>query len=423
MNDDRSILRNLAERQAEIAGLPIHTETIAEWKRLNANKPGRPMVWINEIPWHEMDVDGELTLQCSDPFCRSVEETLRRTLYQWNHMRGDMVVEARFDSPLVIHDSGFGIDEDVDIEITDHRSGIVSREFHNQIDCEKDIEKIRRPVLSHDEEASEKDFQRLNDCFGDILTIEKTGIVHRWFAPWDELIRWWDVQQAMMDLILRPELVHMAMDRLVTAHLCRLGQWRELNLLTYREGNHRVGSGGMGLADELPSEGFDPDHVRTMDQWGCATAQIFCDVSPEMHEEFALQYERRWLEQFGLNYYGCCEPLHGKVDILRSIPRLRKISTSPWADVAKMVENTGSDYVLSHKPTPAIFAEDAWNPEQGRRRLSEALEKADGVAIEVIMKDISTVRNEPRRLWEWAEMAMDLATSGGVAARRRSEKM
>jgi hypothetical protein len=27
-----------------------------------------------------------------------------------------------------------------------------------------------------------------------------------------------------------------------------------------------------------------------------------------MHEEFALQYEKRWLERFGLTYYGCCEP-------------------------------------------------------------------------------------------------------------------
>jgi hypothetical protein len=31
--------------------------------------------------------------------------------------------------------------------------------------------------------------------------------------------------------------------------------------------------------------------------------------------------------------------------------------------------------------------------------------------VELIMKDISTVRYDPRRLWEWAEIAMEIATA------------
>ena len=105
---DKSILCHLAEKQAEIASLPIHKEKIAEWAQLNSNKPSRPLVWINEIPWHEMDVNGELELKTRTPFCRQIEQTLRRTIYQWNHMPTDMVVEAKFYSPLVTHDTGFG---------------------------------------------------------------------------------------------------------------------------------------------------------------------------------------------------------------------------------------------------------------------------------------------------------------------------
>jgi hypothetical protein len=207
---------------------------------------------------------------------------------------------------------------------------------------------------------------------------------------------------------MRPELVHQAMERLVNAHLSRLQQWRDLNLLSVTDGNYRVGSGGLGYTEELPQDDVDPSHIRTIDQWGCATAQIFCDVSPEMHEEFALQYERRWLEQFGMTYYGCCEPLHNKIDILKSIPNLRKISTSPWADVTKMVENTNGQYVLSHKPNPAIFAVAEWDTKQARKNLVEVLEKTGGNTVEVIMKDISTVRYEPQRLWEWSQIAMDV---------------
>ena len=238
------------------------------------------------------------------------------------------------------------------------------------------------------------------EVFGDILTIEKRGIVHRWFAPWDELVEWWGVQEALMDLVMRPELVHQAMDRLVNAHLSRLEQWEKLNLLSLTGGNYRAGSGGPGYTDRLPQADFNPDRVRPIDQWGCATAQIFSEVSPEMHEEFAIQYERRWLERFGLNYYGCCEPLHNKIGILKTIPNLRKISMSAWADVEKMVEETDNAYVLSHKPNPAVFATDTWNPAQARKNLVEVLEKTSGCVVEVIMKDISTVRYEPQRLWE-----------------------
>jgi len=408
---DRSILRRLADQQAAIASLPIHAEKILEWKRLNGNMPGRPLVWINEIPWHEMDVDGELELQTTESFCRHIENTIRQTLYQWHHMPADMVVDAKFYSPLVIHDSGFGISELSDVVVTDRRSDIVSREFHPQIDSEKDLEKIKFPIVFHDEQASERNFQFLVEAFGDILPIEKIGIVHSWFAPWDELIQWWGVQKAMMDLKLRPELVHQAMDRLVNGYLSRLKQWKDLNLLSVMDGNYRVGSGGLGYTNELPKPEFNSRQVRTSDQWGCGAAQIFAGVSPKMHAEFALQYEQRWMQHFGLIYYGCCDELHNKMDILKTIPNLRKVSMSPWADAKKMVESSNRKYVLSYKPNPAIFAVDHWDATESQKNLRETLEVTKGCVVEVIMKDISTVRYQPQRLWEWSMKTMDLVLS------------
>jgi len=405
--DDRDILRRLAESQAKIAALPIQQETAREWRRLNARKPGRPLVWINEICWNEMSVNDELTLRCEDPFCRGVEWELRSTLYQWDHLPADRVVEPVFYSSLVVHDTGFGIGEDVRVVRTDPTSDVVSREFHRQIRDEKDLQKIRMPVLTLDAEATERNFAALSDLLGDILPVQKRGVVHSWFAPWDELIRWWSVQDAMTDLVDRPELVHAAMDRLTRAYLARLEQWQKLNALSLTEGNYRVGSGGLGYTDDIPAPGFDPQRVRPRDQWGCATAQIFSDVSPRMHEEFALRYELRWLSQFGINYYGCCEPLHTKLDILSAVPNLRKVSMSPRADVDVMVKRAGDKYVLSHKPNPAIFAPDAWNPGHARRALREVLDKTQGCVVEVIMKDISTVRYDPRRLWDWSRIAVE----------------
>jgi hypothetical protein len=358
-----------------------------------------------------MDVDGELELQTTDPFCRQIENTIRQTLYQWHHMPADMVVDAKFYSPLVIHDSGFGICELSDVVVTDRKSDIVSREFHPQIDSEKDLEKIKFPIVFHDEQASERNFQFLVEAFGDILPIEKIGIVHSWFAPWDELIQWWGVQKAMMDLKLRPELVHQAMDRLVNGYLSRLKQWKDLNLLSVMDGNYRVGSGGLGYTNELPKPEFNSRQVRTSDQWGCGAAQIFAGVSPKMHAEFALQYEQRWMQHFGLIYYGCCDELHNKMDILKTIPNLRKVSMSPWADAKKMVESSNRKYVLSYKPNPAIFAVDHWDVTESQKNLRETLEVTKGCVVEVIMKDISTVQYQPQRLWEWSRKTMDLVLS------------
>jgi len=406
--NDRSILRRLAEKVAEIASLPIHTEKAELWRRLNDLEQVRPLVWINEIPWHEMNVNDELTLRTVNEFCRQVETELRQLIYQWQHLRGDMIVEPEYYVPLVIHDSRFGIGEETDIVRFDENNNIISKDFHPQIQDEKDIEKIKNPIITLDEEATERNYHLLNNLFGDILRIEKRGIIRFWFAPWDELVSWYGVEEALTDLVSRPELVHLAMDRLVSAHLARLDQYVSQNLLSFSEGNFRVGSGGLGYTKELPKPNFNPKRVRTIDQWGFATAQIFSDVSPKMHEEFALKYERCWLERFGLNYYGCCEPLHNKIHILKSIPNLRKISMSPWINVEKAAENVGDDYVFSYKPNPAYVATVDWNPELVRKNLEEVLEKAKGCHVEVILKDISTVRYQPQRLWEWEKIAMEL---------------
>jgi len=412
-NHDRQVLRRLAARVAEIAALPCQRETVAAWGRLNRRQPGRPLVWINELPWHELNVNDELTLVCQDPEWRAAENALRMTLYQWEHLRGDMVVERTFLVPMAIHDTGFGIGEVTRTEATDAASDVVSREFTPQIQNERDLEKIKTPVVSHDAAATAARLQQVNDLFGDLLDVRPYGVGFSWFAPWDELIRWWGVQEAMMDLVLRPELVHAAMDRLVTAYLARLDQWEKLNLLSLNNGNFRIGSGGLGYTDELPAPGFDPGRVRPLDQWGNATAQIFSEVSPEMHEEFALQYERRWLRRFGQTYYGCCEPLWLKLDILKSVPNLRKVSMSPWNKLDLAAERIGRNYVFSFKPNPAVLATDTWHLAQARRELEAALAASRGCVVEVILKDVSTVRYEPQRVWEWAAMAREVVASYG----------
>lgn len=405
---DRTILRELAQQQAEIAALPVHRETIAQWTRLNGLKGGRPLVCIAEIPWHEMDVDGELALRTSDHFCRQVEEGIRRTLYQWRHMPGDMVVEDRLYSRLSVGNTDLGLNSSVDVLRTDERSNVMSYRYHNQVKDESDVAKIRTPQVIYDEEVSQSRYELMCDIFDGVMRVEKRGVMARAFCPCDMLAERWGIQQFLLDLALKPDLVHAAMARMTEACPGWLAQWEELGLLALNATNVRAGTGGLSYCDELPGQAFDPAHVRPANMWGLAMAQVFSEVSPAMHEDIALRYERRWLDLFGLAYYGCCEPLHMKVDLLaKHIPHLRKISVSPRADTALAAEKIGEHYVLSLKPNPAVVAWKRWSPEHARRELRESLAKARGCVVEVVMKDISTVGYEPQRLWEWAEIAAE----------------
>ena len=403
---DRDILRELAGQIAEIAALPAQQETIALWKALNRLKSVRPMVMIDQIPWHEMDVNGELSLQTEDDFCRGIETRLRRTLYSWRHMRADMVIEPVIDIPKVIRDTGFGVSTIERTAVSDPKSGVVGHCYIAQIKTEEDIENIRMPEVVLDEKVTTRAEETAHELFDGIINVRMQGRLPA-FAPWDIIVQWCGVEDIIMALVDRPEFVHSIVSRLTDAHLAMLDQLEEKALLGFGQGTiHCSGA----YTDELPASGFDPMRPRARDLWTSGMAQIFSTVSPAMHQEFELDYAASWYSRFGLVYYGCCEPLDGKIDIIKNIPHVRKISMSPWVDVDRGAERIGRDFVFSRKPSPAFLAPDTWQPDIVEEDLRDTLERctSHGCAVEFILKDISTVRYQPQRLWEWADIAMRL---------------
>jgi hypothetical protein len=406
---DMKTLRDLASRIAEIASLPVQNERKKLWTRLNSLKPVKPLVWMDEVCWHEMDYMGELTMTTSTVYSRIIEASLRQTLYQWNHMQGDMIVDPVIYSPLAISNPGLGIKREMQTLSVDEQNDILSQHYLPVIKNPEDIEKLQYPVIRHDEQLTLETFNSYSEIFHGILKVEKRGAPGFWFAPWDQLVMLTGVQEAMTDLLMRPEYIHSLVKRLVDIGQSVLNQYEALNLLSLNNYNIRVGSGAYGYCEELPRPGYDPLKAGTKDLWGCATAQIFVGVSPEMHEEFALQYEKKWAERFGLFYYGCCEPLDKKIKILEKIPNLRKISMSPWADLSNAAEQINKRYVISLKPSPGILVGSNWSPDAARRYLREKLSEARGHNIEIVMKDISTVSYEPKRLWDWTRIACETA--------------
>ena len=139
-------------------------------------------------------------------------------------------------------------------------------------------------------------------------------------------------------------------------------------------------------------------------------AQMFSTVSPDVFWEFEVDYTGRICERFGLVYYGCCDPLDGKMAETRLIPNVRKISMSPWVDEERGAAEIAGDFVYSRKPSPAIFLTENFSADRIRADLVATRDVCEkhGCPLEFILKDISTVCYEPERLFEWARIAMDV---------------
>lgn len=404
---DRSILRELARKKREYANLPEMDENRKLWRAANDMKMIKPPVYINEICWPELASDPDLQLQCTHPFARELEEFLRQELYCHEHGFGNQILEDYIESPLVVYDSGFGIDEVVDTIHTDRNSDVVSRHFHILIANMDDIEKIKEPEIYLDLERTAQYTELMEDIFKDIIPIKQVGARGLWFTPWDYLIRVMGVQTTMYNLVDEPEFVEAAVKRYVDCSMVRMHKYRDLGIWASNNTSCRVGSGGYGHISCLD----DPDkaltHCDTKQMWGCGNAQIFSEVSPEMHWQFSLQYEMEWLKQFGANYYGCCEPLHHKMELMDKIPNLKKVSMSPWNKWDVAAQHCKGKYVMSCKPSPAKFSVGEFNEDAARKEIEQIIRETEGCSIEIILKDISTVDYHPEKLWRWAAIARE----------------
>ena len=63
----------------------------------------------------------------------------------------------------------------------------------------------------------------------------------------------------------------------------------------------------------------------------CGRSQLFVSVSDTMFNEFVPPYYQPYYARYGIAQFGCCDPLHNRIEAIRTIPNVRKISMSPWA--------------------------------------------------------------------------------------------
>ena len=167
MNQDVSILRELANEYAQIAAEMEVKHVWGLHADLNDLHPERPVVLIDEIPFHELNFDG------SD--FRRAEELLRKTIFRHRYFPGDMLVKPYFPVEKVIHTTGIGVEVHEEIRATDAANNIVSHRYENQFDSIEDVEKLHNPVITYDAEASRRLYEKISAAIGDILPVKLVG--------------------------------------------------------------------------------------------------------------------------------------------------------------------------------------------------------------------------------------------------------
>lgn len=407
---DIAILRPLAYRYYAASQHPRNAENARLYRAVNGLKPIRPVVLLDEIPFHELNYDDLLTLRCADEDLRRVENYLRRKLFQWDHFPGDMILPPYIPVQKVIHSTGIGLSIKEQTLAVDTRNNIVAHEYIDQLSNEEDLDKLHLPVLSYDRETTMQRFNKIAEAIGDILPVRLTG-ESNYIMVWDEIAMLRGVEPLLYDLVDRPEYTHAMRRRFNEIHASKIAQMEELGLF---EREPLTIHCTPALCDELPGDTYDPaGPVLRQHVWGRGAAQIFSGVGKAMHEEFDIDYMIETFRGFGLVYYGCCEPLDRKMDIVQRIPNLRKIGVTPWADPDVAAEAIGTKYVFSGKPNPAVVAVPHLNEDELRKELGRifAAVKRNHCACDITLKDISSAGYNLQNLMRWEQIAMEMAKS------------
>ena len=394
---DREILRRLAAQVAELAAQPGEARKAALWKAHNDLKTHEPLVFIDpENGWHEILPDS--TLLCEGQTARSWEFELRKRIHHGTVLHDDFVIDAIFSVPHVYADTGWG----VELRRIGGENGGAYHIKQAIEDYERDFDKVHFPTILVDGEASNRLLQSAQATFDGLLTVRRHT---QWWWSLGLTWRYIDLrglEDFLCDFLLEGEWVHRMMTLLCEGSLNMLDMLERDGLLCPNAGNDYVGSGGFGFTDDLPNAGGS---AAAKDMWGFVESQETVSASPELYGEFIFPYHRRIAERFGLNCYGCCEPFETRWQYVRQLPRLRRVSCSPWSDRTRAAELLGKRYISSLKLSPTPLSRPRMDEEEVRGHLRSALLANRDCVPELIMKDNHTLGGNPSNATRWVEIA------------------
>jgi hypothetical protein len=401
--EEKTVLRELAKQVRYLAADDSNQKRIQRSRDMHSLKPGRPLVWIDEIPWHEMNIGDALTLRTQSKEARGMEWHFRSILYRWKYIQADMVVEDTYYVGKSFSDTGNGLNVKEETIATNAANYIVSHHYEDQLDTEAKVAALKLPVITAQPERDKQNLEAARDILDGILPVKLRGYGVG-YAPWDEIAMLRGIENCLMDMISNPGLIHKTIAKFTEIGISRYTQMEAQGLLDFNVPSLHCTP---PYTNDLPAKDYDGGRVRFKDVCFRGMAQLFSSASPAMQDEFDLQYMRQLMDRCGLSYYGCCEPLDKFIPYLKKVPNMRKIGVSPWADVRSSAEQIQGDYVFARKPNPANVARE-FNKEVVEQEIEETVKACmeNKCPYEFVIKDISTVNRNPWNLINWNKTVM-----------------
>lgn len=398
---DQEILRELASAYMEAANEPVNAERRERAYATNGLQAVRPLVWIHELPWHELNIDDALTLRCEGALAREIEQFLRRSLLQWRYFQADMILEPYYPVSMCIHSTGIGFQVIEEVLVGDDKNNIISHSYKDQLDSLEKLEILHNPVVTRDYDEEKKLVSDAQALLGDAMPVKLCPQNMYYYAPWDRVCRMRGMTPLLMDLAAEPELMHATIQKFSSVLNADIDALNAVNAFGVSASSlHCTPPYSRELEAVEAKEG-----PSVHSAWFRALAQPFGEVSPAMHDEYDIQYLLPIAKKFGLCYYGCCEPLSDRIDILRQIPNLRKVGVTPWSSVEVSAEKLGKDFVFSRKPNPAMVAT-TLDEDAVRKDIAHVMAAClrNSCPCEFVLKDISTVGYKPQNIIRWAQV-------------------
>ena len=400
--NEKELLRSLARRLAEIAARPEQAAKRRLWEKHNTLRGERPMFLCDQLPWNELDpacVYENSTIK--NGYWAFQEVNLRREIYKAEHLLTDAVVDPYVKLSLPYDNSGWGLQYHITQKKLDPNGSVASQHMECLINDFEDVEKIQLPVITPQEEKVKEVSEQADELFDGIIPWKFTGCVLH-LGVWDFISYWMGVENCYIELMDRPELMHAVMERCVQGLLSQIKGLNKYKL--YDTNEHYC------HCSHTYMPGDDPDaEGLTTNGWAFGLAQLFTSVSPAITEEFECAYMQRVFPHFKNIYYGCCDRLDDRLDKVSRLPNVRKISCSPWSKREAFAEKLPASIIMGNKPSPAMLADDTFDEELVRRDLRRTIDcaAANGKTLEMILKDVSTVRYDPARLARFCEIARE----------------
>jgi len=403
-NPDLDILRRLAGKKAHIVGTAVNEERRKSWYALDSGQDARPMVLAEHGGVRDKNAPFlESSLECADEWARGVEGSLHNEIYRFETLRDDYVIEPFYNVNWKIDVSNYGVEREVFRSDDETHMGAV-RWDPPIVDLDADFAMLKPRTFSVDRDATLKEKARLETVFDGILDVRIRGAFYWTMGLTIRAIDLIGLENLMLYMYDNPVGLHRLMAFLRDDHIA-FSDWLEREgLYTLNNENDYIGSGSMGYTHELGKSGAPP---VGRDLWVLVESQETVGVGPDQFEEFVFPYQSAIAEKFGKTYYGCCEPVHTRWHVIKRIPNLARVSVSPWADQPFMAEALGRDYVFSRKPNPSLISTGHFDEDAIGEDIRNTLDAAGGCRVEIIMKDVHTLHEEPERLPRWVSIARE----------------